>query len=107
MRSLVIVLISLVGVFAFAEEVAQVAAVAVDQGPPVLSFLDKVSGAIPMDLAGWMLAGITVLMELLMRFIPTSQPRSVFILVSEVLKKLAEIFVKVSNLLDKVVQNKK
>jgi hypothetical protein len=104
MKSAVIVLISFLSIVAFGQEVV---APVVAQAEPVLSLLEKINQAIPLSVAGWVLGLLTVVIELLMRFVPTAQPRSILILVSESLKKLAEIFVKVSSLLDKVVQNVK
>lgn len=77
------------------------------EAPAVLSLLDKVEKAIPVDVAGWLLLAIGFGTELLVRLIPSAKPRSVLLLASSVLSKIASIFSKSSSLLDKVVQNVK
>ncbi len=73
----------------------------------IISALKKVDEKIPLGLPGWVLLATTFLVELLMRFVPTSKPRSVLILLALGMNLLGSIFMKLSSLLDKIAQNVK
>lgn len=71
----------------------------------IISALKKVDEKIPLSLPAWVLLAVTFLVELLMRFLPTSQPRSLLVLLAMGLGLIGNIMLKSSNLLDKVAQN--
>lgn len=71
----------------------------------VLVSLGHVNSIIPSSLSGWVLGLIAFVVELLMRIVPTAQPRSLFILVANFFNLIGSIFTKISVLLDSVVQN--
>jgi len=73
----------------------------------VITALKAVDAKIPLGLPGWTLLVVTLITELLMRFVPTAQPRSLLILLALGLNLLGSILTKVSGLVDKVAQNVK
>jgi len=103
MKLLTILTISLLSFFALAQGAPEV----VETGKSLLENLDKVDKAIPLELAGWVLMAVTLLIEILVRVVPSAQPRSVLLVAALALQKLSSIFLKSSGLLDKVVQRKK
>lgn len=69
----------------------------------VNSAVDKIPDAIP---AGILLV-IAFAMELLMRFVPTSQPRSLILFIGMLFNSLGKGLMKLSALADQIVQNVK
>ncbi len=63
--------------------------------------VDKIPAAIPSAI----LLVITFIIEMLMRFLPTSKPRSIFLLASAMFNLVGTGFLKISTLLDQLVQN--
>lgn len=73
----------------------------------VIGVLQKVNDKIPLGVPGWIMMIATLVIELLMRFMPTAQPRSILLLLAVGLNLIASIFTKSSGLLDSVAQNLK
>jgi len=73
----------------------------------IIESLSNLDNKIPLGLPAWLMLGMTLIIELLMRFIPSAQPRSVLLLVALGMNLLASILVKSSFLLDKVAQKLK
>ena len=69
--------------------------------------LAKADSAIPLQLSAGILGGLIFAIELIMRFFPTAEPRSLFLLASKVFGLVGSIFTKISGLFDQVVQNLK
>lgn len=72
---------------------------------PVVQSVSSVVDKIPSSMPAWVLAIVAFLVELAMRFWPTIQPRSVFIMVGQLFGVIGLGFQKISSLLDQVVQN--
>ena len=111
-----------VPLFAHADSAAPAAAQAssvapVQSGVPVVvsapapskavSTIGNIVNAIPVALPAWILALLGILVELAMRFFPTKDPRSIFILIANVFGLIGSGFMKISSLLDSIVQNLK
>lgn len=73
------------------------------QSEPV-AILKAIDQKIPSSIPASVLGLLIFLIEVLMRFVPTAKPRSLFILLSEGLKIIADMALKVSELLDTVLQ---
>ena len=81
--------------------------VAAPAEPKAVSTIENLVSKIPASLPIWVLSVLAFLVELIMRFWPTIQPRSLFILAGKIFGLVGEGFVKISKLLDSVVQNLK
>lgn len=91
--------IALFSIFVFAQ---------VPEAPPVAPSLVKVSQAIdkiPVALPAWALAVLAFLTELGLRFYPTIKPKSLLIYAASLIGLLGAGFMKISSLLDQVIQN--
>jgi hypothetical protein len=73
--------------------------------PAVVTDIQNVVNKIPSSLPAWILAALAILGELCMRFFPTKDPKSLFIVAGNVCGLLGSGFMKISQLLDSVVQN--
>ena len=71
----------------------------------VESKLDGIVNSIPGSLPAWILALIGILVELGMRFFPTKDPKSMFIVAGNLCHLLGSGFMKISQLIDGIVQN--
>jgi hypothetical protein len=99
--------------FVYAQETVEQMAIPAEQTAPVpdiesssvIAALKKIDEKIPLGMSGWVLMLATFLIELLMRFVPTAQPRSIFLLLALGLNLLASICTKLSSLMDKLGQN--
>lgn len=67
--------------------------------------LTSAVNAIPSELPGWLLAILAVLAELTMRFFPTKDPKSLFIVAGNLFGLVGSGLMKISKLLDSIVQN--
>lgn len=67
-----------------------------------MEYLEKILALIPSVDAGYV-ASITVALEFILRLIKSEKPLSILYIIAAVIKKLAEILLKISLLLDKVL----
>lgn len=81
--------------------------IAQSPGASVVLALNSANERIPAALPATVLAVIGFLVELSVRFLPTSKPRSLFLVVASIFGLIGTIFTKISGLLDSVVQNLK
>jgi hypothetical protein len=89
-----------------AQVIAPVAvAPAVVQPSKVETTVSKVVSEIPSSLPAWLLAILAIGAELFMRLFPTKDPKSMFIVAGNLCGLLGSGFMKISMLLDAVVQN--
>ncbi len=63
--------------------------------------VDKIPTAIPVTFT--LVFGFVI--EMIMRFIPTAKPRSIFLLIAQMFSLVGKGFTKISDLLDLLVQN--
>lgn len=90
-----------------AAPVSQMAIPANPADSSVVKVLKDVDSKIPSKLPGLILLMLPLVAEMLVRFIPTSQPRSLLLLIAMSLNLGASIFTKSSGLLDTFAQNLK
>jgi len=69
------------------------------------SKLEGIVNSIPGSLPAWLLGLLGILAELGMRFFPTKDPKSMFIVAGNLFNLLGSGFMKISNLIDGIVQN--
>lgn len=112
----------LVGLFCFPvfSQVPVPAPVAAVEVAPVASpspAPDKIQGAvqsvenavskIPSSVPAWLLGILAFLVEICLRFYPTMKPKSLFLSLSIIFKAVGDGLIKISNLLDIIVQKLK
>jgi hypothetical protein len=90
--------VALFSVFVFAQSADVVPA-------PSLVAVSHAVDKIPAALPAWVLAVLAFLTEVGLRFYPTVQPKSLLIYAASLIGLLGAGFVKISNLLDQVIQN--
>jgi hypothetical protein len=70
-------------------------------------FLDKIVEFLPSELPAWAGVLIAFIFELLLRIWPTAKPKSLLLVVLNILKAIEKIFEKLVLLLDGILQNVK
>lgn len=73
--------------------------------PSQIDAAQKVVDKIPTSIPAWILAVIAFMVEMCMRFWPTVKPRSIFIFIGTMVGIVGAGFIKISGLLDLIVQN--
>ncbi len=76
-------------------------------GAGAINALTQLNDKVPAAIPGAVLTCIIFAIEMCMRLFPTVKPRSLFIMVGKVFSLIGSLFLKLSNLLDMVVQNLK
>lgn len=107
MKILIFMVTFTIAMFSFAQDVAPAVPVAQSTGAQIVLALNHANDAVPAALPSTVLAIVVFLIEMAMRFLPTSKPRSLFILIGSIFGLLGTIFTKLSGLLDNVVQKLK
>ncbi len=86
---------------------AQIPSPSPEVGAAAIGTLSGAVDKIPLSVPAWLLGVIAFLVEISMRFFPTVQPRSLFLLGAKAFELLGLGFTKISGLLDQIVQKLK
>ncbi len=93
-KGILLVSITLFASLAFGQEAQSVAT----------DWIDKIIALIPKD--GAVIVGIAALIEILLRYVPSANPQSLFLAISEFCKHMADLMVAISGFLDKIMGQK-